>query len=127
MKRLDVPVLALALLLALSAGCRPTNPQSHSGRDDHDHEGEAAETAEGEEGLAVPLDGIRGLRLVEALARRAEGAWFPGEAIGDENAQGVLAAPVGGIVVAPPAAPRAPGPPAPPRGRRHHPPQAAPP
>ncbi len=110
MKRLDVPVLALALLLALSAGCRPTNPQSHSGRDDHDHEGEEAETVNGKEGLAVPLDGIRGLRLVEAPARRAEGAWFPGEAIGDENAQGVLAAPVGGIVVAPLAAPQAPVP-----------------
>ena len=108
MKRFAVPVLVLALLLALSAGCRPATPESPSGHDDHDHEGEAAVTAEGGEGLAVPLDGVRGLRLVEAPARRSEGAWFPGEAIGDENAQAVLAAPVAGIVGAPLAAPQAP-------------------
>jgi len=105
-KRLDVPVLVL--LLALSAGCRPTTPEGPSGHDEHEHGEESAETAEGEAGAAVPLDGVRGLKLVEAPARRSEGAWFPGEAIGDENAQAVLAAPVGGIVVAPLAAPQAP-------------------
>lgn len=106
MKRLDVPVLVL--LLALSTGCRPTASEGSAGHDDHEHEGEAAEVAEGEAGLSVPLEGVRGLRLVEAPPRRAEGAWFPGEATGDENAQVVIAAPVGGIVVVPLAAPQAP-------------------
>ena len=115
MKRPDAIVLPLfAALLALSAGCGRTAPDASAGRDGHDHEAgrghpdEAAGRGEGPAGLAVPLEGIRGLRLVEAPPRRSEGAWFPGEAIGDENAQAVLAAPVSGIVLAPLAPPQAP-------------------
>ena len=76
MKRLDGPVLVLllVLLLALSAGCRPTTPEVPAGHDDHDHEGESAETAEGEAGAAIPLDGVRGLKLVEAHRGRRPGA-----------------------------------------------------
>lgn len=112
MKRPEAIVLALlvAIAVALCAGCGRLAPGGSRGHDDHDHDHahEAALPGEGEEGIAVPLDGIRGLRLVEAPQRRAEGAWFPGEAIGDENAQAVLAAPVGGIVLAPLAPPQAP-------------------
>lgn len=115
MKRPDAIVLPLlAALLALAAGCGRPAPEGGAGRDGHDHEterghgDEAAHPGEGSSGLAVRLDGIRGLRLVEAPPRRSEGAWFPGEAIGDENAQAVLAAPVSGIVLAPLAPPQAP-------------------
>ena len=44
----------------------------------------------------LPLEGLRGIRWVVAPAPRAEGAWYPGEAIGDEAAQSVLTSPVAG-------------------------------
>jgi len=103
------PLLVLALVAALPSGCRKAAPSAPPAHDDHDHDHDAeAAGAGGEAGLAVPLDGVRGLRLVEAPARRSEGAWFPGEATGDENAQSVLAAPVGGLVAAPLAPPQRP-------------------
>ena len=121
MKRPDATVLVfLAVLVSLASGCGRPAPEGRDGRnghdcaEEHDHEAEhphgdeAAHAGEGPSGLAVRLDGIRGLRLVEAPPRRSEGAWFPGEAIGDENAQAVLAAPVSGIVLAPLAPPQAP-------------------
>jgi len=49
-----------------------------------------------DEAPVLPLEGLRGIRWVEAPAPRAEGAWYPGEAIGDEGAQSVLASPVAG-------------------------------
>ena len=50
----------------------------------------------------LPLEGLRGVRWIEAPAPRAEGAWYPGEAIGDEAARSVLTSPVGGRVVSAP-------------------------
>jgi cobalt-zinc-cadmium efflux system membrane fusion protein len=123
-KRPDATALSILAavvgLAVLAAGCGKSAPEGSAGRDDHGHEeeqdhakeqphgDEAAHSGEGTDDLAVALDGIRGLRLVEAPPRRSEGAWFPGEAIGDENAQAVLAAPVSGIVLAPLAPPQAP-------------------
>jgi len=49
-----------------------------------------------DEAPVLPLEGLRGIRWVEAPAPRAEGAWYPGEAIGDEGAQSVLSSPVAG-------------------------------
>jgi len=105
-KRLALSTLVLSL--ALTSACRRTPAEAPHGHDEDDHGGESAAAAVAEATLAVPLDGVRGLRLVQAPPRRSEGAWFPGEATGDENAQAVLAAPVGGIVLSPLAAPQTP-------------------
>lgn len=53
-----------------------------------------------EEGAHLPLKDIRGLRFLVVPEPRAEGAWYPAEAIGDESAQAVLSSPVKGIVSA---------------------------
>jgi multidrug efflux pump subunit AcrA (membrane-fusion protein) len=60
----------------------------------------------------IPLDGLRGVRWVAAPVPTSEGAWFPGEAIGDESAQSVLSSPVKGRVASapfPPGRPASPG------------------
>jgi cobalt-zinc-cadmium efflux system membrane fusion protein len=68
--------------------------------------------AESSEHPVIPLDGLRGVRWVAAPAPASEGAWFPGEAIGDESAQSVLSSPVKGRVASapfPPGRPASPG------------------
>jgi cobalt-zinc-cadmium efflux system membrane fusion protein len=50
----------------------------------------------GSEAPVLPLQGLRGIRWIEAPEPRAEGAWYAGEAIGDEAAQTVLSSPVSG-------------------------------
>jgi cobalt-zinc-cadmium efflux system membrane fusion protein len=51
-----------------------------------------------EEGDHLPLKDIRGLRFLVVPEPKAEGAWYPAEAIGDESAQALLSSPVKGIV-----------------------------
>lgn len=68
-------------------------------------EHDAAPAGEASAAPVVPLDGMRGIRWIAAPEPRAEGAWFPGEAIGDESAQSVLTSPVGGRVASAPFAP----------------------
>lgn len=87
-----VPFACFALVVA--ASCRPAPDDDHH---QHDHETDAEVLVEDGE-IAVPLAGLRGLRIVEAPEPRAEGAWFPGEAVADPSAQVVLATPLGGIV-----------------------------
>ena len=53
----------------------------------------------------IPLDGLRGIHWIVAPEPRAVGAWFPGEAIGDESAQNVLSSPVGGRIASAPEPP----------------------
>lgn len=53
----------------------------------------------------IPLDGLRGIHWIVAPEPRAEGAWFPGEAIGDESAQKVLSSTVAGRVASAPVPP----------------------
>jgi len=83
--------LPLVLALLVGAGC--------SKKAAHNHEGERqeAETGTGAE-ATIPLEGIRGLRLMKVPEARTEGRWLPGEAIGDEAAQALLSTPVKGIV-----------------------------
>ncbi len=48
----------------------------------------------------LPLKHVRGLHFMQVPQPKAEGAWYPAEAIGDESAQAVLASPVKGIISA---------------------------
>jgi membrane fusion protein, heavy metal efflux system len=85
--------LPLILAFLAGAGCRrQAAARSEAERPAHGHEaGEA-------EGGPIPLEGIRGLRLMKVPAPRSEGRWVSGEAIGDEAAQAMLSSPVKGIV-----------------------------
>ena len=48
----------------------------------------------------LPLKDVRGLRFMQVPEPKAEGAWYPAEAIGDESAQALLSTPVKGIISA---------------------------
>jgi cobalt-zinc-cadmium efflux system membrane fusion protein len=99
-----LPPLTVALLLS-PVGC--SKKTAHEA--EHEHEQEQASAPEGE---GIPLEGIRGLRLMQVPEARQEGRWVPGEAMGDEGAQAVLASPVKGIVarlLAAPGQAKAPG------------------
>jgi hypothetical protein len=61
------------------------------------HEHAAGEAYAGTE-IRIPLEGIRGLRLMKVPEARLEGRWLPGEAMGDEASQALLSSPVKGIV-----------------------------
>ncbi len=88
--------LPLALVLLVGVGCsKKSATKNEAEKHEHGHEGgEAKET----EGGHIPLEGIRGLRLMKVPEPRLEGRWVPGEAIGDEAAQALLSSPVKGIV-----------------------------
>lgn len=106
MRRIAIAVLVVLALVA-AASCRSR------GAEEHDHAaGEHPATAPTEAAAApvIPLEGVRGVRLLRAPDRRAEGAWHAGEAIGDASAQRVLASSVGGRIVSPPFAPGRPVP-----------------
>lgn len=93
--RIVLPLLSLALLVA----CRPAEIEEH-----HDHD-EAPAPAVAAEEIEVPLAGIRGLTILAAPEPRAEGAWFPGEAIADPASEAILTSPVSGIVAEAPSLP----------------------
>lgn len=52
--------------------------------------------ADGRDG--IPLASFRGLTFLPVPAPQPEGAFYPGEAVGDEAAEAVLSAPVSGVV-----------------------------
>ncbi len=84
--------LPLVALLLTGLGCsRKPGPQAEA----HDHAHEEITEAHGDR---IPLEGIRGLRLMAVPKPRVEGRWVPGEAQGDESAQALLSSPVKGIV-----------------------------
>ncbi len=85
--------IPLVLILLAGTGCsKKPAPKNAAEKPGHEHE--SAEST----GSRIPLDGIRGLRLMKVPELRMEGRWVPGEAIGDEAAQAVLSSPVKGIV-----------------------------
>lgn len=98
----DLRLLHLVLLAVLVCACRPA-PEEHA---HHDEEAPRAEGSARSEPLA--LAGLHGIRIVAAPEPRDEGAWFPGEAIGDEAAQRVLSSPIRGVVASTPAEPGTP-------------------
>jgi len=85
--------MRLPLTLVLLAGLGCSKKAAHEANA-HEHGQEAAEV----QGAHIPLEGIRGLRLMKVPEARLEGRWVSGEAMGDEAAQALLASPVKGIV-----------------------------
>jgi len=81
----------LALLLLAGLGCSKKS-EAKGGSEKHESE------ANGHEGVHIPLKDVRGLRFLVVPEPKAEGAWYPAEAIGDEAAQAILSSPVKGIV-----------------------------
>ena len=83
--------LSLVLVLLAAGGCS-RKPAPNNEAEKHEHEaGKVGDPR-------IPLEGIRGLRLMKVPEPRLEGRWVPGEAIGDESAQVLLSSPVKGIV-----------------------------
>ena len=83
--------LSLALVLLSVVACsKKTETKNQPGK----HEPEAEEHG----GVHLSLKEIRGLRFLTVPEPKAEGAWYPAEAIGDESAQAVLTSPVKGII-----------------------------
>jgi len=82
------PLTACRREEAAHAGEEPAEKAEHAGPE---HE-ESAATGR------LPLAEVRGLHFLTVPPPRAEGAWFPAEAIADETAQATLTAPVGGVV-----------------------------
>src|SRR6185503_11295602 len=93
MKTFAIVFSAVALIAA--GACKPKPAQ-----EEHEHAEARPERAAVDKDESLPLTGLRGIAWVTAPERRAEGAWFPAEAIGDVEAHRDLTAPVGGIVTA---------------------------
>lgn len=91
---LPIRITLLTLSLVAALGCSkndaPPKPASDA------HEGEHGEA----EANRLPLKEVRGLRFMTVPEPKAEGAWYPAEAIGDESAQAILSSPVKGLVSA---------------------------
>jgi cobalt-zinc-cadmium efflux system membrane fusion protein len=83
--------LPLALVLLAGVGCsKRSTPAQETGKPE----------PEASEATHLPLKDLRGLRFILVPEPRAEGAWYPAEAIGDEAAQALLTSPVKGIISA---------------------------
>ena len=85
----------LALALVATVACERKTAAPSEAKESHSEEG-----APEKEGAHLPLKDIRGLRFLVVPEPKAEGAWYPAEAIGDESAQAMLSSPVKGIVSA---------------------------
>lgn len=90
--------LFLSALLAAACGGQKAAPHE----DGHDDDAHAEHADDAEHAEDVPLASIRGLTLIPVPEPQAEGAYFPGEAIGDEGAEAVLSSPVAGVVAGTP-------------------------
>jgi cobalt-zinc-cadmium efflux system membrane fusion protein len=90
---LRLSLLSFALVASVACDRKPAAPSET--KESHKEEG-----AQGEEAAHLPLKDIRGLRFLVVPEPKAEGAWYPAEAIGDESAQAILSSPVKGIVSA---------------------------
>lgn len=100
----------LSLLLLPGLACDRGRPKEHdhppaeaAKAHDHEHEGNHAgesgsAQAEGHDHAHLALEGVLGVKFRPAPEPVSEGAWFPGEATGDEAASRILSAPVKGIV-----------------------------
>lgn len=87
-----ITLLTLSLVAVIGCGKKDAPPKPESEAHEAEH-GEA-------EAIRLPLKEVRGLRFLTVPEPKAEGAWYPAEAIGDESAQAILASPVKGLVSA---------------------------
>lgn len=94
-----LPILGL-LVASILWSCGQRSSEHETAETGH-HDAEASDTAPSAAPV-IPLEGLRGIRWMEAPPPRAEGAWFPGEAVGDEGAEDALTSPVGGRVASAP-------------------------
>lgn len=90
---LRLSLLTLALVATVACDRKAAAPAETK-------EAHKDEAAKGDEPMHLPLKDIRGLRFLVVPEPKAEGAWYPAEAIGDESAQAILSSPVKGIVSA---------------------------
>jgi cobalt-zinc-cadmium efflux system membrane fusion protein len=88
---LRLPLLTLALIATMA--CDRKAPAPTEAKDAQKDEADKAN-----EHVHLLLKDIRGLRFLVVPEPKAEGAWYPAEAIGDEAAQAILSSPVKGIV-----------------------------
>lgn len=84
----------LTLILAGVISCDRKSAPAPEAKETHKEESTEPESNR------LPLKEVRGLRFMQVPAPKAEGAWYPAEAIGDESAQAVLTSPVKGIISA---------------------------
>jgi cobalt-zinc-cadmium efflux system membrane fusion protein len=85
----------LTLALVTTVACdRKAHPPSETKAT---HEDADVQT---KDGAHLPLKDIRGLSFLIVPGPKSGGAWYPGEAVGDESAQTMLSSPVKGIVSA---------------------------
>ncbi len=85
-----ISILTLALVAAVGCSKKGT-PLKKEAETHEEHGGEG-------EANRLPLKEVRGLRFMKVPEPKAEGAWCPAEAIGDESAQALLTSPVKGII-----------------------------
>ncbi len=90
---LRLSVLTLALVATVACDRKTAAPAETK-------EAHKDEATQGDEHMHLPLKDIRGLRFLVVPEPKAEGAWYPAEAIGDESAQAILSSPVKGIILA---------------------------
>ncbi len=87
-------ISALSLTLIAFTACDRKKEAAPPATEHH------AEETSAEDLNHLPLKDVRGLRFMQVPEIKAEGAWYPAEAIGDESAQAVLTSPVKGIISA---------------------------
>lgn len=94
--------LGLCLIGSLACDRKPAPHGDHAEEKHGDaHGGEKHGDAHAEqEGDRISVKDLRGIRFVAVPEPKAEGAWYPAEAVSDESAQALLTSPVKGIVSA---------------------------
>lgn len=89
-----IRISLLALSLVALVGCSKKDAQAKKESEAHESNGSK------EESTRIPLREVRGIKTMLVPEPKAEGAWYPAEAIGDESAQAILASPVKGLISA---------------------------
>lgn len=87
-----IRISLLALSLVAVVGCSKKEVQAKKEPEAHESTGSK------DESTRIPLKEVRGIKTMQVPEPKAEGAWYPAEAIGDESAQAILASPVKGLV-----------------------------
>jgi cobalt-zinc-cadmium efflux system membrane fusion protein len=95
-----ITTLNLVLLGSFACDRKKEAAPPHAEHSEGPSSGHPGERPAEEDHNRLPLKEVRGLHFLLVPEPKAEGAWYPAEAIGDESAQALLSAPVKGIVSA---------------------------